>query len=143
MNWGKGLIIAFVIFALMMAGFMVSMMRSGGESVPNKYYEKGNRYQEVIDEKAGAGKFGPRLEYSVDKKAFVLAFDSMQPDSGMIVFNWPPDMRRSFSAKWEKHEGQELMLFEKASRPEGFWNADVTMYKDAKRYRWQTRLWAK
>lgn len=143
MNWGKGLAIAMGLFALLMVGFFISMMNTGSEEVPNRYYEKGNRYQEVIDEKAGAPMFGPSLSYDAPKKMFVLRFEKTQPDSGVATFVWPPDVGRNFSVSWAAPPEPGDILMEKTSAPEGFWNADVVMYKEGRRYRWQTRIWAK
>lgn len=54
MNWGKALVIALIVFATMMAGFIIIAARNPEPLVANDYYAQELRFQERIDEAARA-----------------------------------------------------------------------------------------
>lgn len=140
MNWGKSIIVVFVLFVLMMMYFMVQAIRSGSEKVPDKYYEKGNKYQEVLDEEIGAKKFKTNIEYYSAKGCFAVSFDSLAPDSGKAFFQWPPDEKLNIQKKFILGFKGEHKLFNCAG-PKGGWNAEIEFWSNGKKYIHKQKVW--
>jgi hypothetical protein len=140
MNWGKGLVIALASFIALMIYFLISMLVSGSESVPKGYYEKGNKYQETINEEKAAVKFGARLSYEAGDAAFVLKYDSVAPDSGKVLLRWPPDETKNIKKRfvWSL-EDKALVL--PAAASSGGWLAEVEFYHNGIKYLHRQKVW--
>ncbi|MBL7810869.1 MAG: FixH family protein [Bacteroidetes bacterium] len=139
MNWGKGLILAFVLFACMILYFLVRAILHGREQVPNKYYEKGNQYQKVIDASSGTAVFAPSWSYSAADKSFRLQFDSVWADSVHVQFIWKPDMSLSFLGVADTR-AHTAVLFPKGNKPDGVWHIEMDLYHQGRRYLHRDKL---
>lgn len=140
MNWGKGLVIAFVCFAALMISFLVRAILSGSESVPKGYYEKGNKYQQTIDEEKAAIQYGTRVDFDPGKTGFVLRHDSMQPDSGRMLLKWPPDETKNIRTAYKLQNGQKE-VFLQAAALSGGWMAEVEFYHNGVKYLHRQKVW--
>ncbi len=140
MNWGKAIIGAFVLFAAIMMYFLLSAVFSKSEAVPDKYYEKGNAFQNEIDEEKGAELFKPHLEYYNPKGCFALTFKGSLPDSGIAFFQWPADEKYNFSKKFVVPQSGSEKLFE-CNNPKGGWNARIEFWQAGKKYIYKQKVW--
>lgn len=138
MNWSKGIIVAFVLFALLMISFLIRSIINGGEKVPDKYYEKGNKYQEILDEEKGVHVFAPKILYNTQQESFELRFDSIKPDSGLLTMHWPPNEGKSI--KWPfVYDGKGMLI--PCKDPKGSWNGELVFYHQGKKYYFREKVW--
>lgn len=137
MNWGKSIIVVFVLFAAFIIFFVVKMINTNTSGVPEGYYEKGLKYTETIQKEEGAYQFGPSI--SVIGNTISLKFLNLLPDSGELFIQWPPDPAENIAKKFNsvKEEG----IVQEVSGPKGFRNARVEFYYRGKSYLFQKRIW--
>lgn len=142
MSWSKGVVVALVLFALYMMYFLFRAIMSGSESVPDKYYEKGNAYQQELNNRDEAVRMGmkPVISYSSGTEEFVVAFDSMYADSGMLVLQWPPAEKQNFQSEMTSFDSKPLRV-KKSSAIDGFWNAELIYYKNGLKFRYVQKVW--
>lgn len=74
MNWGKGLALSLIGFAVMMACFGVLAMRNPESLVTEDYYAEELRYQQRIDAQGRAGALTAPVRIEVIAKGIVLRF---------------------------------------------------------------------
>lgn len=140
MNWGKSIFWVFVLFALLMFSFLIRALLSGGESVPDQYYEKGNKYQEVLDAEKDAEKFGPDVEYDPSIKFILFKFKSRQVDSVAAYLQWPPNAKKNI----RYHSGtlgKDQMFGVFCEGPVGSWNAELEFWSAGKKYIYHQKVW--
>lgn len=138
MNWSRGIVLAFILFAGFIITFVVKMMRTDTTGIPEKYYEKGLDYQEVIDAKEGAVGFGPVVK--AHKGGGVdLYFEKAAPDSGTLYLQRPSDASRNISNAFQYRQGDTLTM--PVTGTPGYWNAALEFYQSGKKYIYQTRIW--
>jgi hypothetical protein len=137
MNWGKSIIIVFVIFAGFIIFFVVKMMNTNTSGVPDKYYEKGLKYQETINEEEGAGQYGP--EVFAQKGTVNFYFSKTAPDSGILEVIWPPDPEGNSKTRFIYKAGDTLSVRVKGTA--GFRNAVLRFYAKQQEFQYQKRLW--
>lgn len=143
MNWGKGIVVAMVLFAIFIVYFVVKMILSAPGGIPEKYYEKGNKYQEVIDAKSKGGSNNPKVEYNSEVGGFVIQFDSATYagiDSVHAAFHWPPDARKTVRAIFYQSELTRNIAV-KCPGPTGGWNAEIVYFMDAQKFIFQKKVW--
>ena len=74
MNWGKGLTLALIAFAGMMAWFVVMASRNPSSLVTEEYYEKELKFQERIDHTARANALSAPVHMIVTANELRLEF---------------------------------------------------------------------
>ncbi len=144
MNWGKSIVLAFVLFALLMMYFLFKTIISGSEKVPDNYYEKGNAFQNVLDEEKGVEKFKTKLFYEAKSRAVFAMFDSIQPDSGSMTLQWPPDASKQLITRLSQRENTDhvkTFFAIPVSGPKGSWLVQLRFYKAGKAYYLKQKVW--
>lgn len=142
MSWSKGVVVALVLFALYMMYFLFRAIMSGSESVPEKYYEKGNAYQQELNNRDEAARIGmkPVISFSSGTQEFVVSFDSTYADSGMLMLQWPPSEKQNFQSKMNSFEAKPMRV-KKTSQNNGFWNAELVYFKNGLKFRYVQKVW--
>jgi hypothetical protein len=137
MNWGKSIILVFVLFAVFIIYFVIRMINTNTSGVPDGYYEKGLMHSETMNEVRGAVQFGPKVD--VLGKKVLLSFSGLAPDSGNLIVQWPPNPDSNMSKKFSYKEGDTIVLQIIGSK--GFRNTTVEFFFKGEPYIFKKRLW--
>ena len=89
MNWGRGIIIVFVLFAAFIFYIAYSSMTTHFDLVSDEYYKEEIEYQKVIDSKQNDKNLKSQISLKVeDQKVKILLPDELKenPTSGKIHF---------------------------------------------------------
>ncbi|MFI5221987.1 MAG: FixH family protein [Bacteroidia bacterium] len=101
MNWGHKLLFFTILFMLFITGLVLYISTQHVELVENNYYEKGIRYQEVIDQKMNAEKF---LSVSLDSNTgsiVIKPLEKFEKTAVSLLFYRPSDKSKDFSTHFE------------------------------------------
>jgi hypothetical protein len=98
LNWGKGIFLSFIVFALIMAYIVIFPFNQKVELVTDNYYEKEIKYQEQIDKQERTALLSESLSVTNDLKELKITFPpSYQNVTGEILFYRPADAKKDFS----------------------------------------------
>jgi hypothetical protein len=98
LNWGKGIFLSFIVFALAMAYIVIFPFNQKVELVTDNYYEKEIKYQEQIDKQERTALLSESLSVTNDLKELKITFPpSYQNVTGEILFYRPADAKKDFS----------------------------------------------
>ena len=129
------------LFVLMMMYFFSRALIAGGEKVPDKYYEKGNKFQEVLDEERDGLEFKPSVTFQQSAHQVLAKFDSLQPDSGLLRLQWPPDASKAVFTRFTKTAEGNCSGAIPLKAPQGNWIAELTFYKNGHKYFYKHKVW--
>ncbi len=134
-NWGKKLMIVYIVFVLGM-GFMVyQCTRQKTEMVTSNYYEKELKYQEVIDGLQNANNLATNISITqADSTSLILVMppEAMQA-RGLVEFYRPSDAAMDFSATLlTDSDGRQF--FEKVKFNNGQYIVKVQWEKDGQNF---------
>lgn len=141
MNWGKGLALALVSFAALMAWFIVKASQNPEHLVTEHYYEQELKFQGRIDDVARA-RAHSTVVMSIDQHAVQLSFPGEFKGldvRGELLLQRPndPDRDRTFTVKADA-EGHYI-----ARAPDlapGRYNAQLTWRTDSATYFTEERI---
>ncbi len=94
MNWGKGLALALIAFAAMMAWFMIKASQNPSPLVTEDYYGQELKFQQRIDEAARANALSAPVEMVVQRSSVQLNFPAELAGrriSGLLQLQRPDD----------------------------------------------------
>ncbi|MFN0275399.1 MAG: FixH family protein [Chitinophagales bacterium] len=92
MNWGKGVVIAFVCFISMIIVMIILAVRGSVQLVTDDYYEQELVYQDKINATVAASVFVDSIIVSRDNKFVTILFPAgLQAEKGEIYFYRPSD----------------------------------------------------
>lgn len=84
MNWGKGLALALIAFAAMMAWFVVKAVRNTEPLVTEEYYKAELKFQQRIDRSTRAAALSAPVQMDLRRGSVDLRFPR-ELDGGMII----------------------------------------------------------
>ena len=95
MNWGKSIVLAFVLFAIFIGVLVTVCVRQDISLVTRDYYKEDLDYQSQMDRERNAEQLSekPKIEL-VDNQSLRVAFDFSKFDAGKLVLYSPSDIRR-------------------------------------------------
>jgi hypothetical protein len=135
MNWGKAIIIVFVLFVSFMMFFLVKTLMMNTQSVPAKYYEKGLKYQEVIDAKVGASEFGPLVVFAPSPEGNVMYVHfSKSVDSGSLFLTDIKSALNGIKVPFGKTDSGSFDILWK-NNPVGPFSAVLEFYHNGHKFR--------
>lgn len=92
MNWGRSIILAFVLFAAFIASLVVICARQDVSLVTRNYYEEELRYQQQIDRIVDTDKLEVKPQIEVEKGVVKISYpDFGQIQEGALVLFRPSD----------------------------------------------------
>lgn len=99
LNWGHKLTIFTVLFMLFIIACVTYMIRQDVQLVDNDYYEKGIKYQEVIDQSKESNKLISLQLDSLNELALTITVldTSIKQLSGDLFFYRPSDKSKDFT----------------------------------------------
>jgi hypothetical protein len=95
MNWGKSIVLAFVLFAIFIGVLVTVCVRQDISLVTRDYYKEDLDYQSQMDRERNTEQLSekPKIEL-VDNHSIRVAFDFSKFDTGKLVLYSPSDIRQ-------------------------------------------------
>jgi len=135
MNWGKSIIIAFILFAGLVATMVTICIRQDISLVTPNYYEEEIAYQEQIDRMTLTGSLAIKPEIRIEGGNVVTVKydDFAKVEEGVLVLFRPSDAsldrRFRLSAK-----GASAQYFNAEDLPPGMYRARMTWTMEGREY---------
>ena len=94
MNWGKSIVLAFVLFAIFIGVLVTVCVRQDISLVTRDYYKEDLDYQSQMDRERNVEQLSekPKIDL-VDNQSLRVAFDFSNFDAGKLVLYSPSDIR--------------------------------------------------
>jgi nitrogen fixation protein FixH len=125
MNWGKGIVIAIVLFISYIMFMVITMIRTSSDLVEENYYEEGVKFEQKIQAIKNSKAIKDQIKISVDQQFLAIEFpNSVSMDS---VTNGVIHLYRPENGKLDKHfsfskEAGNIQLIPKEKITEGYYN---------------------
>lgn len=100
MNWGKSIIVVFLVFAVGMLTLVTKSMRTRIDMVHADYYAEELRYQQTIDGQQNAQQLSAPVQITQPRDSVVLFFPEELHGhalEGEVLFYRPSDSRKDFT----------------------------------------------
>ncbi len=134
MNWGKSIIIAFILFA----GFIISLVavciRQDVSLVSNSYYKDELQYQDQIDRINNAKLLADKPAFGVEGPSLVIRFSGLLLlDSGSVEIFKPSDETQD--AAYPLHRvPADVLRIDVSKFPSGFYKVRMKWASDRKEF---------
>ncbi len=135
MNWGKGIILVFVIFVLGIGIMVYRSMTKNIDLVTTNYYEKELKYQEQINRINNTNNLKESLKIEYNGSAVIITYPTTagKSFSGDIALYKPSDAKSDFKLKVEPGtDMKQLLPMDKLTK--GLWKVQVLWAADGKDY---------
>lgn len=94
MNWGKWIVVSFLLFATLMGAIVTISMRQDVNLVSNQYYHDDLIYQEQLQRKNNAESLARKPEFAITNNQLHIAFpDELQVDNGKVTVFRPSNAK--------------------------------------------------
>ncbi len=134
-HWGHGLVVAFVLFAMMIGYMVVVAVRSDVPMVSKDYYrqeENFNAHAEAVKHAKEAGSL-LRMEETATGLTFICPKEWVKTSQGEIYFYRPSDARLDFKVAFTPdEEGRQIIHTELLTK--GYWRAKLQLTSNGKSY---------
>lgn len=135
MNWGKSIVVAFVLFAGLVATMVTICVRQDVSLVTPNYYEQDLAYQKQIDRMTLTGTLERKPVISVEAGSLIaVQYDDFpKVQSGVLVLFRPSDasLDRRFRIS---RETSSFQYFKADSLPGGLYRARMTWTMEGQEY---------
>ena len=138
MNWGKGIVVAIILFVSFIMFFVIKMTTNNDynhDLVTDKYYEKELKYQEKIDASQNAKELGEKILFDKTANGLIITFPKqLQGKSleGKVFLYRPSDKQLDFEIPLSNV--QDYLLVPDKSLLGGRWNISIEVTQDKKNY---------
>jgi len=132
MNWGKSIVLAFVLFAIFIGILVTVCVRQDISLVTRDYYKEDLDYQSQMDRERNAEQLSekPKIEV-VDNQSLRVAFDFSQFDAGKLVLYSPSDIRQDQTFNLET-TSSPFQIFSLGSLKKGNYTIKMTWSANGK-----------
>lgn len=141
LNWGTGIVIAFVIFAALLTVAMVLGSMQRVDLVTPDYYERELQFQDQIDFRENAQHIGD-LIISASATELTIKFPSpidFEHVSGKVSFYKPDNANFDFEQELKLNE-DNVMIINREKRIGGLWTVMVLAEQDGTSYYWEEKI---
>lgn len=125
MNWGKSIVLVFVVFAGFIGSMVFLMTRQRVDLVRDDYYQTEMAYQLQIERVARTARLGSSFELQYDSDHQQIAFslpDSVQ--SGEVKLYRPSDRRQDTFVRLKPDQTQQTIST--ANLTKGYWKVQFS-----------------
>ncbi|WP_080236782.1 FixH family protein [Spirosoma rigui] len=134
MNWGKSIVLVFIVFAGFIGTMVVQMSRERIDLVRDDYYQDEIAYQQHIDRVANARRFDPKayIHYHSDRRLVEVTL----PDAltqGVLTLYRPADRRQDDRQVLSSGMPGRFTL-SMQHKPAGLWRAQLTWSDGQREY---------
>lgn len=131
MNWGKSIVLAFVLFALFIGILVIVCLRQDIPLVSSNYYEQELRFQEQLDRMKNTESLQVKPEIQVVNGVVELQYDRLD-----LITQGELELFRPSDARWDKRftikpQGR-LLRFEPGDLPGGMYKARLRWTEDGR-----------
>lgn len=134
-HWGHGVVVTFVLFAMMIGYMVVVAVRSDVPMVSKDYYrqeENFNAHAEAVSHAKEAGNL-LRMEKTATELTFICPKEWVKTSQGEIYFYRPSDARLDFKVAFTPdEEGRQSVHTEPLAK--GYWRAKLQLTSNGKSY---------
>jgi len=132
MNWGKGIVLTFVIFVGVIATLVTISMKQDVSLVSKDYYVEELAYQDQIDRINNKNSMEKKPEIKKTGEVIVLQLNVPESD-GSVHFFRPSNARFDKKYKLAINESG-TQVFKASDFEKGFWKVKINWQKDGKEY---------
>jgi hypothetical protein len=134
MNWGKSIIVAFLLFAVFIIGLVAVCVRQDVSLVSNSYYNDELKYQDQIDRINNTRLLSDKPAFGVEGQSLVLHFSGLpQLDSGRLEIFKPSDATQD--AAYSLHrESTDVVRIDVSKFASGFYKVRMKWAVHKKEY---------
>lgn len=134
MNWGKGIILVFVVFVIGIGVLVYRSMTKNIDLVTGNYYEKELKYQEQINKINNTNALKESLKIESRGKVILITYPKLETGiSGDISFYKPSDAKSDFKIKVEPGSDlKQVVLSDKLNK--GLWKIQVSWASGGRDY---------
>jgi hypothetical protein len=134
MNWGKSIVLVFIVFAGFIGTMVVQMSRERIDLVRDDYYQDEMAYQQHIDRVANARRFDPGayINYRSDRRVVEVTL----PDSlrqGVLTLYRPADRQQDNEQVLSSGMPARFTI-PMDNKPAGLWRAKLTWTDGQREY---------
>jgi hypothetical protein len=125
MNWGKSIVLVFIVFAGFIGTLVYKMTRQHVDLVRDDYYQTEMTYQQQIDRVTNASRQSPvAMKYVASQHKLTIALPKMLR-TGDVRFYRPSDRKLDFTVPIAaQHTDQQQLSTAELAR--GFWRVQLT-----------------
>jgi hypothetical protein len=140
MSWGKGIVIAFIAFALFIGALVTVCVRQDINLVSKNYYAEELMYQEQIDRLNNAAALTERPSIVIRAGNLEVWFEGFEKfEEGELVLTRPSDPR--YDAKFTVNAGSDpVRVFDLSRYPNGLYNTALRWKMDGKEFLFQESI---
>jgi nitrogen fixation protein FixH len=141
MNWGKSIVLSFVLFASFVGTMAYKMMTAKVDLVKQNYYQKEIDFQQQIDRETNSATFKNAriMTYSSENNQLRIGFPT-PVSKGEVTFFRPSDKNLDFSIPIQKINTFD---FSTQKMPKGYWKIQITWTDGSKEYYLEDELMIK
>lgn len=126
MNWGKSIVLVFVLFAGFIGGMVFWMTRQRVDLVREDYYQNEMEYQQQIDRLSNTAKLTTSLDMTYEPNQQKVAFVLPQAlRKGEITFYRPADRQQDFRVRIPA-EHPNRKVISTARMAKGYWKVQFS-----------------
>jgi hypothetical protein len=134
MNWGKSIVLVFIVFAGFIGTMVVLMSRERIDLVRDDYYQDEIAYQQQIDRVSNAQRFDSKtyIQYRSDRRQVQVSL----PDSlrqGTLTLYRPADRQQDVQHVLTAVTSSPIVI-PMAQKPSGLWRAKLTWSDGQREY---------
>lgn len=140
MNWGKSIVLAFVLFALFIGTLVVVCLRQDIPLVATDYYDQELKFQDQLDRMKNTNALEEKPVVQVDKGALEIQFSRLPEikDGALVLFR-PSDAR--LDRKYSIQGAGSTHRIDLHDIPGGMYKARMTWRMDGKEYFLETAIY--
>jgi hypothetical protein len=141
MNWGKSIVLAFVLFAIFIGVLVTVCVRQDISLVTRDYYKEDIDYQSQMDRQRNTEQLSqkPKIDL-VDNQSLRVAFDFSQFDAGKLVFYSPSDISEDKTFKLEA-TSSPFQIFSLGSPRKGNYRIKMTWSENGKEFYFEKSIY--
>src|SRR5688572_264422 len=134
MNWGKSIVLAFVLFAIFIGVLVTVCVRQDISLVTREYYKEDLDFQSQMDRERNAEQLieKPKIDI-VDNQSLRVAFDFSQFDAGKVVLYSPSDISEDKTFELEA-TNSPFQIFSLGSLKKGNYRIKMTWSASGKEF---------
>lgn len=141
MDWGKSIVLAFVLFAAFIGVLVTVCVRQDISLVTRDYYSEDLDYQSQMDRLRNAEQLSvkPTIEL-LDNQSLRVAFDFRQFDAGKLVLYSPSDIKQDKTFNLEA-TGSPFQIFSLGSLKRGNYMIKMTWSANGKEFYFEKSIY--
>ena len=134
MNWGKWIVVSFVLFAIFIGVLVTVCVRQDISLVANDYYKQELDYQKQIDRDKNAQELFVKPEISIERNELKISFkDFNKIQAGEVKLFRPSNAASDMLFRLERSE-EPIQSFDLQAKEKGMYKAQMKWSMDGKEF---------